>query len=131
MISSVDGFTALHQMVASEEGHGEEEFIEVLKYIASWALKLEEAFPDLSFDILVQGKCAKSTYSNEQVRWAIAHGFFSLIEEYDSDLDMPTFINFSHWMLGGVDIYEQKLRFYYEYFRQCRKETSSEQNNNI
>jgi hypothetical protein len=35
MIISVDGFAALHKMVVSEEGHGEEEFIEVLKYIAS------------------------------------------------------------------------------------------------
>jgi hypothetical protein len=95
----------------------EEDFIGVIKFIAELALKVETLFPENQVLIHEQDSSGQSQYSKDQVGCVIANGFFWLIPEQDFSLDMPSLINFYSWHWVDSDIYIEKLKFYYHYFK--------------
>lgn len=98
------------------------DFVTIITFIARLALSVELHFPEHRIPIINQNQSDIHFYSNEQIAVVIANGFFGCIPEQDSSLDMPSLINFTNWHMKDDEMYIEKLKFYYRYFKALREE---------
>ena len=117
------GFENLKKFVSIKQS--EDEFVKIIQYIASQALRVEDLFPEEGIPILEQNKKGEVKYSCEQVRCAIAHGFFhiKMIWEFKdkSNITRTKLQDFSNLNRRSHFIYLEKLKFYFNYFQMCMK----------
>ena len=118
------GFENLKKFVSNKQS--EEEFVKVIQYIASQALRVEDLFPEEGIPILEQNEEGKAEYSCEQVRCAIAHGFFEIdmIWKHENNpyKSRTLLKDFSYFHRENYFICLEKLKFYFNYFQKCKED---------
>lgn len=99
-----------------------EDELEMVRYIAQLALRVEEHWPDGEINALVRHSPGYVTYSYDQIAWVIALGFFCCILTPPKSTELPFPINFINWISGTGEIFKQKMLFMKAYFNAVKKE---------